>query len=97
MAPAARQPAQRIAPWLPAGDHLSQDYDDASRLMIFRDFNWYSVPQQLASVRKLLDYDWLRALPGHGRPMHLRDATQRLQAVSDLLQRHGFKMPVVSA
>lgn len=33
-------------------------------LFIFTKFNWYSVPEQLRSVAKLLHYDWLHVLPG---------------------------------
>jgi glyoxylase-like metal-dependent hydrolase (beta-lactamase superfamily II) len=54
-----------------------------------RDYNWYSFPKQLESVRKLLDYDFLHVLPGHGRPGHLKDATDRLQQVHKLLEHHG--------
>lgn len=50
------------------------------------------MPGQLASVAKLLQYDWLHVLPGHGRPSHLRDAAHRLEAVSKLLQRHGYSV-----
>jgi len=42
-------------------------------------------------VQKLLDYDWLHVLPGHGAPARLRDAAERLQAVSALLQAHAAK------
>lgn len=47
------------------------------------------MPQQLDSVAKLLQYDFLHVLPGHGRPAHLRDAAHRLEAVSKLLQRQN--------
>ena len=57
-------------------------------LFVFTDFNWYSVPVQLDSVRALLQYDWLNVLPGHGRRAQLRDAAHRLQAVSELLRHH---------
>lgn len=53
------------------------------------------MPIQLDSVAKLLQYDWLHVLPGHGRPAHMRDATHRLQAVSDLLQRHNHSTAVL--
>lgn len=49
------------------GDHLAAGFTPDETLAIFKDFNWFSVPEQLASVRKLLDYDWLHVLPGHGR------------------------------
>ena len=57
--------------------------------MIFHDFNWYSVPLQVESVQKLLQYDFLNVLPGHGREIHLKDAAQRLKAVSDLVAKYS--------
>jgi hypothetical protein len=42
-------------------------------------------------VQKLLDYDWLHVLPGHGHPAHLRDAAHRLAAVSSLLKQHNYE------
>lgn len=74
------------------GDHLSAGYTPGEDLYVFKDFNWFSVPEQLNSVRKLLDYDWLHVLPGHGRPVHLTDSLHRLQAVTALLQRHGVEV-----
>lgn len=71
------------------GDHLSADYVDPEALYIFTDFNWYSVPLQVESVAKLLQYDFLHALPGHGRRLHLRDAAHRLKAVSELVEKHS--------
>lgn len=81
-----------------SGDHLSGAEEESShwkpdgRLFIYDEFNWFSVPQQLQSVQKLLDYDWLHVLPGHGAPARLRDAAERLEAVSTLLQAHAAKM-----
>jgi glyoxylase-like metal-dependent hydrolase (beta-lactamase superfamily II) len=72
-----------------SGDHLSQDYADLEALMIFHDFNWYSVPLQVQSVQKLLQYDFLHVLPGHGRQIHLKDAAHRLKAVGDLVMKYG--------
>ena len=54
-----------------------------------QDYNWYSVPEQVNSIRKLLDYDFLHVLPGHGRPGHLRDAAHRVQLVESLLREEG--------
>eukprot|EP00882_Tetradesmus_deserticola_P006364 GHRQ01006693.1.p1 GENE.GHRQ01006693.1~~GHRQ01006693.1.p1 ORF type:complete len:352 (+),score=131.49 GHRQ01006693.1:263-1318(+) len=74
-----------------SGDHLSAGFDLGQDLYVFKDFNWFSVPKQLDSVRKLLAYDWLHVLPCHGRPVHLRDAMHRLQAVNALLQQEGLQ------
>jgi len=76
---------------------LSGSEGDHDQLHIFEDFNWYSVPTQLESVAKLLDYDWLHVLPGHGKPATLRDAPHRLAAVSTLLQKYGASRPAVAA
>ncbi len=49
-----------------SGDHLSSpaDEDRPDELYIFHDFNWFSVPLQIQSVKKLLAYDWRIVLPG---------------------------------
>ena len=55
-----------------------------------QDYNWYSVPEQIESVRKLMgECDFLHVLPGHGRPGHMRDAAHRLQLLHGLLQEQG--------
>lgn len=72
---------------LMSGDHLAAT-DDYQGLEIFENFNWYSVPEQVRSVQKLLQYDFLHVLPGHGRPAHIKDATQRLQYITRLLEQH---------
>ena len=55
-----------------------------------RTYNWYSVPEQIESVRKLMgECDFLHVLPGHGRPGHMRDAAHRLQLLHGLLQEQG--------
>lgn len=70
------------------GDHLSADYDDPEAAYIFTDFCWHSVPMQVESVAKLLQYDFLHVLPGHGRRLHLRDAAHRLRAITNLVEHH---------
>jgi hypothetical protein len=56
-----------------------------------QDYNFYSVGEQLESVRKLLlgRYDFLHVLPGHGRPGHMRDAAHRLELLQGLLREEG--------
>jgi hypothetical protein len=75
-------------PFTDAGDHLSGDEDRPGELHVFVDHCWFSVPLMLDSVAKLLRYDWLTVLPGHGRRCHLQDAAHRLRAVSTLLAKH---------
>ncbi|KAG2488220.1 hypothetical protein HYH03_013214 [Edaphochlamys debaryana] len=77
-----------------SGDHLCSavgetDSAGEDELYVFKDFNWYDFPQQLKSVAKLLQYDWLHVLPAHGRRARFRDAAARLASVSRLLQSHG--------
>lgn len=64
----------------------------AGELRVFVDYCWFSVPMMLDSVAKLLEYDWLTVLPGHGRRCHLRDAAHRLRAVSTLLAKHHHQV-----
>lgn len=52
--------------YLFTGDHLW--WNEASRrLEMGREVCWYSWPQQVRSLRRLLDYDFEWVLPGHGR------------------------------
>ncbi|GIL48345.1 hypothetical protein Vafri_4623 [Volvox africanus] len=65
-----------------SGDHLCSAWGEVEgapqdELFIYTNFNWYSVPEQLRSVTKLLQYDWLHVLPAHGRRAHFPDATAR--------------------
>ena len=72
-----------------SGDHVMGERDDPEALRMSR-YLWYSKSDQIESVKKLLQYDFLHVLlPGHGRPCHLRDAAHRLQAVSRVLVKQG--------
>jgi glyoxylase-like metal-dependent hydrolase (beta-lactamase superfamily II) len=64
-----------------SGDHLgySESYGGVS---IFPRYNRGGVGEQLASVEKLLEYDFLHVLPGHGRRFSMKDATERLKMVA---------------
>jgi glyoxylase-like metal-dependent hydrolase (beta-lactamase superfamily II)/ferredoxin len=48
------------------GDHLWWN-PERGRLSASRSFNWYSWTEQLASLEKLLDFEFRWVLPGHGR------------------------------
>ncbi len=69
------------------GDHLAfsrhGDY-----LTAFRDFCWYSWPEQIKSMETLLDYSFEWILPGHGRRYHGDCATvqQKLAACIDWMK-----------
>jgi glyoxylase-like metal-dependent hydrolase (beta-lactamase superfamily II)/ferredoxin len=55
------------------GDHLAWS-ETRGHLHAFRSACWYSWPEQIRSMKRLLDYRFEWVLPGHGRPVHL-DAT----------------------
>lgn len=49
------------------GDHLAWSAR-RGHLVAFRDANWYSWPETIRSMEKLLDVPFTRILPGHGAP-----------------------------
>ncbi len=49
------------------GDHLAWS-ERRRHLVAFRDANWYSWPETIRSMERLLAYDFTRVLPGHGAP-----------------------------
>jgi glyoxylase-like metal-dependent hydrolase (beta-lactamase superfamily II)/ferredoxin len=51
------------------GDHLAWD-EDEGMLTAFHDYCWYSWPEQVRSMEKLLQYRFEWVLPGHGRRYH---------------------------
>jgi glyoxylase-like metal-dependent hydrolase (beta-lactamase superfamily II)/ferredoxin len=59
--------------YLFTGDHLAWS-ESRGHLYAFRSACWYSWPEQIRSMERLLDYRFEWVLPGHGRPVHL-DAT----------------------
>lgn len=69
------------------GDHLAYS-GVAHGLTIFERYNHGGVRRQLDSVRKLLAFDFVRILPGHGRPAHFTDLAERDRAVNELLATH---------
>jgi glyoxylase-like metal-dependent hydrolase (beta-lactamase superfamily II)/ferredoxin len=52
------------------GDHLAWS-ETRGHLYAFRSACWYSWPEQIKSMKRLLDYRFEWVLPGHGRPIHL--------------------------
>jgi glyoxylase-like metal-dependent hydrolase (beta-lactamase superfamily II) len=51
------------------GDHLAWS-KRRGHLIGFRDANWYSWPEQIRSMERLLDHDFTWVLPGHGERFH---------------------------
>ncbi|MBK9963904.1 MAG: MBL fold metallo-hydrolase [Holophagales bacterium] len=49
------------------GDHLAWS-TRRGHLVAFRAANWYSWPETIRSMEKLLAFDFTRVLPGHGAP-----------------------------
>jgi glyoxylase-like metal-dependent hydrolase (beta-lactamase superfamily II)/ferredoxin len=64
--------------YLFTGDHLYFDRG-AQRLAAFADYCWHSWPQQVQSLRRLLEYSFEWVLPGHGQRVHLPAATMSSQ------------------
>ena len=58
------------------GDHVSYSAR-VGGLSIFPRYNHHSKAVQMESVRKLLDYDFLHVLPGHGRRISFENAAER--------------------
>jgi glyoxylase-like metal-dependent hydrolase (beta-lactamase superfamily II) len=81
------KPAQTLF----SGDHLSYSAW-RGRLNVSRAYNWYDFDEQLHSVAKLLDYDFLHLLPGHGRRAHFSDATDRLKKITEVLEAEGYTL-----
>jgi len=52
-----------------SGDHLAWS-PKRNTLIAFRSACWYSWPEQIKSMERLLDYDFEWVLPGHGRIHH---------------------------
>ena len=67
------------------GDHLDFDRHEG-RLSASYDYCWFSWPQQIESVEKLLSYNFEWVLPGHGQRVCLPASEMRRQ-VTELVQR----------
>jgi glyoxylase-like metal-dependent hydrolase (beta-lactamase superfamily II)/ferredoxin len=67
------------------GDHLAFDRSE-QRLTAFRDYCWHSWPEQIDSMRRLLDcrFEWV--LPGHGQRVRLSANEMRRQLL-ELVER----------
>lgn len=70
--------------YLFSGDHLWLSRR-TGRLGASKGVAWYSWPEQIRSMEKLLDYDFDWVFPGHGRRIHLPQA-QMKQQLNDLVE-----------
>ena len=66
--------------WSPLPQHANDgragDPAEAQALEAYRDYCWYSWPEQIRSMERLLDYRFEWVLPGHGRIGH--DSAERM-------------------
>lgn len=60
-----------------SGDHLGGDESQSLDLSANMSHNWYSVPVQIESVKKLLPLEFTWILPGHGRRRHYSSVEER--------------------
>lgn len=65
-----------------AGDHVAMD---ESGLCISETYNWFSVPIQIKSVKKVMQFDFEWILPGHGRRAEFRDIDDKNSALESFL------------
>src|SRR5204863_10034222 len=64
--------------FLYTGDHLAWS-ERRGHLYAFRSACWHSWSEQIASMKRLLDYDFEWVLPGHGRPVRLARGAARTE------------------
>jgi glyoxylase-like metal-dependent hydrolase (beta-lactamase superfamily II) len=67
------------------GDHLAWD-PDARALEAFRDYTWYSWPELVRSMERLLEYRFEWVLPGHGWRWRAESAGEMRAALERLVQ-----------
>ena len=67
------------------GDHIGWS-ERVGRVSLFPRYNRAGMRRQVESAQKLLNFDFLHVLPGHGRRFHLKNAAERLQMVSDVAE-----------
>ncbi|MFO0589852.1 MAG: MBL fold metallo-hydrolase [Polyangiaceae bacterium] len=73
--------------YLFTGDHLAADEDADGELHAWRSVCWYSWPEQIRSLERLLDHRFSWVLPGHGRVLHAASADVMHQKLARLVER----------
>lgn len=70
------------------GDHLDWDRDK-QQLAASRNYCWHSWPQQIKSMRALLNYRFEWVMPGHGQRVHLSadDMNGQLRRLIERMER----------
>lgn len=66
------------------GDHLWWS-DRLERLHASPDVCWYSWPEQIGSMERLLDFDFVHVLPGHGNRYRAESPRAMRSAIKDLI------------
>ncbi|MBA4017772.1 MAG: hypothetical protein C0483_11410 [Pirellula sp.] len=62
------------------GDHLDFDREE-QRLTASHDYCWFSWPQQIESVEKLISFNFEWVVPGHGQRVHLPSNEMKRQLI----------------
>src|SRR5216683_1541048 len=68
------------------GDHL-WGTDDGLHLSASRSVCWYSWPEQVRSIERLLDFEFEWVLPGHGRRFRAANPAAMRAELERLLKR----------
>jgi len=76
--------------YLFTGDHLAWS-PSRGHLYAFRSACWYSWPEQIKSMSRLLDYSFEYVLPGHGRPVRLPAGEMRASLVRCIRWMSGVR------
>jgi glyoxylase-like metal-dependent hydrolase (beta-lactamase superfamily II)/ferredoxin len=66
------------------GDHLMYS-KELGHLSAFRDFSWYSWPEQFKSLQKLTNYQFSWVLAGHGRSWQATNAAAMQESLAQCL------------
>jgi glyoxylase-like metal-dependent hydrolase (beta-lactamase superfamily II)/ferredoxin len=74
------------------GDHLMAS-EDGTRLVASRGVCWYSWPDQVRSLQRLLDYRFEWVLPGHGGRFRAASPAAMRAELERLLERVGTRVP----
>jgi glyoxylase-like metal-dependent hydrolase (beta-lactamase superfamily II)/ferredoxin len=73
--------------YLFSGDHLWGSEDEPGRLEASRSVCWYSWPEQMRSMERLLDFEFEWVLPGHGRRYHAESPAAMRRELVRLIDR----------
>lgn len=69
------------------GDHLFYSQEEDA-LYASRGVSWFSWPEQILSLKKLLHFSFEWIMPGHGGWVHRSSATKAREELSELIRRY---------